>query len=129
MKMLKQLILSHLGRKTSWEQITSGICLCRKKFLFMTKSGVRVTDCFAFHNNISVWLDCLKSAQIRSFFWSLFSGTRSKYRNLRSKSPHSVRVWKNTDQKNSEILIWNIRNWNITKVWYSDSRNIDVLFL
>ena len=42
-------------------------------------------------------LDCMKSVQIRSFFWSVFFCIRTKYGNLQSKSPYSVRIQENTD--------------------------------
>ena len=35
------------------------------------------------------------------FFWSLFTRTRTKYRDLLHKSHYSVRIRENTDQKNS----------------------------
>ena len=49
-------------------------------------------------------LHFVKSVQIRSFFWSLFSCIRTEYGDLLRKSPYSVRVQKNTDQKNLLIL-------------------------
>ena len=42
---------------------------------------------------------CLKSVQIRSYFWSLFSCIQNEYGHLLSKSPYSVRIQENTDQK------------------------------
>ena len=36
------------------------------------------------------------------FFWSVFSRTRTKYKELMHISPYSIRMRKNTDQKNSE---------------------------
>ena len=36
------------------------------------------------------------------FFWSVFSHIRTEYAEIRSISPYSVRMWKNTDKKNSE---------------------------
>ena len=35
-------------------------------------------------------------------FWSVFSGIRTDYEDLQSKSLYSIRMWENTDQKNSE---------------------------
>ena len=46
---------------------------------------------------------CVKSIQIRSFFYSLFSCIRTEYRQLRSKSAYSVRIQENTDQKKLRI--------------------------
>ena len=36
------------------------------------------------------------------FLWSVFSRIRTEYGEIRSMSPYSVRMWENTDQKNSE---------------------------
>ena len=41
----------------------------------------------------------MKSAQIQSYFWSAFLGIQTEYRDLFRKSPYSVRVPQNTDQK------------------------------
>ena len=42
---------------------------------------------------------CVKSVQIRSYFWSVFSCIRIECGDLRSKSPYSIRIQENTDQK------------------------------
>ena len=47
----------------------------------------------------------VKSVQIQSIFWSVFS--RTEYRNLRSKSPHSVRIGKYRPEKTSHLDIFN----------------------
>ena len=47
--------------------------------------------------------DCVKSVQIGSFFWSLFSRIPTEYKDLQSKSPYSVRIRENTDHINSEL--------------------------
>ena len=47
---------------------------------------------------------CVKSFQIRSFFWSVFSHIRTKYGETRSISTYSVRMRENTDQK--KLRIW-----------------------
>ena len=41
----------------------------------------------------------VKSVQIRSSFWSVFSCIRTEYGDLRSNSKYSVRIQKNTDHK------------------------------
>ena len=46
---------------------------------------------------------CVKSVQIRSFFWSLFSRIRTEYGKTRSISPYSVIMLENTDQKKHRI--------------------------
>ena len=43
----------------------------------------------------------VKSVQIRSFSWSVFPCIRTEYGDLLRKSPYSVRIQENTDQKNS----------------------------
>ena len=44
---------------------------------------------------------CLKSVQIRSFFWSVIPCIWTKYGDLRTKFLYSVWMRENTDQKNS----------------------------
>ena len=44
----------------------------------------------------------VKSVQIRSFFWSVFSCIRTEYGEIRSISSHSVQMRENTDQNHSE---------------------------
>ena len=45
---------------------------------------------------------CVKRVQIRSFFWSVFSRIWTEYRDLLRKSPYSVLIRKNTNQKNTQ---------------------------
>ena len=49
-------------------------------------------------------LYCVKSVQIRSFFWSVFFCIRTEYEDLLRKSPYSVRIQENTDHK--KLRIW-----------------------
>ena len=42
---------------------------------------------------------CVKSVQMRSYFWPVFSCIRTEYGDLRSKSLYLVRIQENTDQK------------------------------
>ena len=49
---------------------------------------------------------CMKSAQIRNFFWSVFSCIWTEYGGLQSKSPYSIRIQENTDQRN--LRIWTL---------------------
>ena len=51
-------------------------------------------------------LHCVKSDQIPSFFWSLFSSIRTKYGDLFRKSTSSVRIQENTEQK--KFCIWTL---------------------
>ena len=49
---------------------------------------------------------CVKSIQIRSVFWSVFSCRRPKYENLITSSPYSTKIGENGDQKN--VRIWKL---------------------
>ena len=57
--------------------------------------------------------DCMKSVQMRTFFWSLFSTIRTEYADLRNLSPFSVQIQENTDHKKLRIRTlftqWNIQ--------------------
>ena len=44
-------------------------------------------------------MHCVKSVQIRSIFWSVFSKIRTEYGEILRISPYSVRIRENTDQK------------------------------
>ena len=44
-------------------------------------------------------LHCVKSVQIRGYFWSVISCIRTEYGDLGRKSPYSVRIKENTGQK------------------------------
>ena len=56
-----------------------------------------ILTCFFFENHS--WIHRVKSVQIRSCFVSLFSYIRTEYEDLLRKSPYSVRIQDNTDQK------------------------------
>ena len=49
---------------------------------------------------------CMKSVQIWSFFWSVFSCILTEYVDLLHKSPYSVKIQENTDQK--KLRIWTL---------------------
>ena len=51
----------------------------------------------------SEWNHSVKSVQIPSFFWSVFSRIRTEYGEIRSISPCSVRMRENTEQKKHRI--------------------------
>ena len=60
---------------------------------------------FDFKNSkTSSCLHCVKSDQIRSFFWSVFSSIWTEYGEILRISPYSVRMQEITDQK--KLLIW-----------------------
>ena len=49
---------------------------------------------------------CVKSVQLRSYFWSVFTCIRTEYGDLRSISAYSLRIQENTDQK--QLRIWTL---------------------
>ena len=57
-----------------------------------------------------LWLQilchCVKSVQIRSFFWPVFSRIRNEYGEILRISPYSVRMWENTGQE--KLHIWTL---------------------
>ena len=62
-------------------------------------------------------MHCVKSVQIRRFFWSISSCILTKYGGLLHKSPYSVQKQENTDQKKSRIWkrftqswLWGLRS-------------------
>ena len=46
---------------------------------------------------------CVKSVQIRSFFWSAFSRIRTEYGEILRIFPYSVQIRENMDQKKLRI--------------------------
>ena len=68
---------------------------------------------------------CVKSFKIRSFFWPIFSCIRTEYRDLLRKSPYSVRIHENADQK--KLHIWTIfTQWDDNS--FSESLDIANIF-
>ena len=49
---------------------------------------------------------CVKSVQTQSFFWSAFPCIRIEDGDLQSKSPYSVPIQENVDQK--KLRIWTL---------------------
>ena len=49
-------------------------------------------------------LHCVKSVQIWSFFWSVFSCIRTEYGDLRSKSPYSVQIQENFGPEKTSLF-------------------------
>ena len=54
----------------------------------------------------SIFHRYVKSVQILSFLWSVFSRIGTEYGEIRSISPYSIRMRKNTDQK--KLRIWTL---------------------
>ena len=48
---------------------------------------------------------CVKSVQILSFFWSVFSSFQTEYGEIHRISPYSVRMQENTNQKKLPVSI------------------------
>ena len=53
-----------------------------------------------------IYTHCVKNVPIRSFVWSVVSCIWTKYRDLRSKSPYSVQIQEDMDQK--KLRIWTL---------------------
>ena len=64
-------------------------------------------------SNASIKSHCMKSVQVRSFFWYVFSCIQAEYGDLLYKYPHLVRIKENINQKN--LRIWTLfTQWVIT---------------
>ena len=48
---------------------------------------------------LGILYHCMKHVQLQSYFWSVFSCTRTKYGDLGSKSRYSIWMQESTDQK------------------------------
>ena len=103
--MLKQ---NSLSTKITLRLSVSVICFSKTHwivYLLKTQYSYRAVNYKEHRVDFQKNLHCVKSFQIRSFFWSVFSHTRTEYGNILRKSPYSVRIWKNTDQKKLRIEI------------------------
>ena len=61
----------------------------------------------------------MKSVQTLSFFWPVFSCIPTEYGDLLLKSPYSVRIRENTDQKE-------LRVWTIFMQWFVPKTKVEV---
>ena len=59
-----------------------------------------------FFMSLEPFVHCVKSVQIRSFFWSVFSHIQTEYETLRGRSLYSVRIWEHMNQK--KLRIWKL---------------------
>ena len=110
------------------------LCFSIFEFSSRCKSHIHTYSFFTF-------LSCLKSVQIRSYFWSIFSCIQSKYRKIWTRNnyifgqfslsdifivPKKKEININTNMQKYEIfrLIINYYClWNILKVAYFDGRH------
>ena len=70
-----------------------------------TSENLWFSDVFGGHGKKSVERNhCVKSVQIRSFFWSIFSCIQTEYGDLLRKFLYSVRIQENKDQKKPPYL-------------------------
>ena len=97
----------------------------KREDLFFTKADkgratviLNVGDYIEKSNKEFKSIHCVKSVQMRSFFWSLFSRIWTEYGDLRSISLYSARMREYRDQK--KLRIWALftqcchANWKIT---------------
>ena len=68
------------------------------------------------------FFQCVKSVQIRSFFWSVFSLIRTEFGDLRSKSPCSIRIMENTDQE--KLRVWKL----FTQSYFITNGNVEAVY-
>ena len=67
---------------------------------------ITLSKLFSNTKRLSFRFQCMKSIQIRSFFWSVFSCIRNKYGDLLSKSWYSFQIEENTDHE--RLRIWTL---------------------
>ena len=82
---------SHLTAKTFFIILT-----IINRYHFLTKPKWTTLKNFILHHYV-------KSVQIRSFFWSVFSCIRTEYGELLHKSTYSFQIQENTDQRKLRI--------------------------
>ena len=70
---------------------------------------------------------CVKSVQIRSFFWSAFFHTQTEYGEIRSICPYLVRKWENT--KYPSAFSPNAGKYKVSLRFQSESGKIWSIFL
>ena len=80
------------------------LILTRACTVYQGVRNVHFLENFAYVLN--AWSHCVKSVQIRSFLWSIFSCIPTEYGDLQSKSPYSVRIQENMDLK--KLRIWTL---------------------
>ena len=59
---------------------------------------------FQFNDGVCKGKHCMKSVQIRSFFWYVFSRIKTEYGDLLRKSPYSVCIQENAEK----LRIWTL---------------------
>ena len=79
--------------------------LCMKRLIVYDTSNYYI-------KGSSHWM---KSVQIRSFLWFVFSCIRTEHGDLRSKSSYLVQIQKNTDQKKLHMDTLHAASTNNTK--------------
>ena len=102
--------------KMYWKRFCKTSCRCfqdvfktydQDEFILLIKtSRGRFEDVFWRCMTKANIFHCLKSVQIRSYFWSVFSCIPTEYRDLLRKSPYSVGIQENTDRK--KLRIWTL---------------------
>ena len=91
------------------EKLVKSFCysFCVSIWLFKFREVICLFNLlFTLVRDITAFRHCVKSVQIRSFSWSVFSCIWTKYGDLNRKSPYSARIQENTEQK--KLRIWTI---------------------
>ena len=97
-KRLRQDLLRSSSFRTFLHDHQKNQCKCIINMLFLER-GFEIMRTPIFKTS-----HCVKSVQMRSFFWSVISCIRSEYGDLLRKCPYSVRIKENTDQK--KLCVW-----------------------
>ena len=93
-------LVLYAGSTAKWSTETYGKCptgnYCSHSFWKTVTFLPTIYRLFLYH--------CLKIVQKRSYFWSVFSGICTEYRDLLCKYPYSVRIQEIADHKSFPIL-------------------------
>ena len=84
--------------------------------------------CEVFKNTLFTEKHYMKIVQILSFFWFVFACISTEYRNLRSKSPYSVQIRENADQKKLRMNNFSPGDcfWISSNIFYSILGNFEI---
>ena len=107
-------IFAYCFTRTFLQNISRWLVKIKSSYLFLKKISITnvwqgsqlLCEDFSKWTVIAVEQHCVKSAEIRSFFWSVFSHIRTEYGDLIRKLSHLVWIRQSTDQK--KLRIWTL---------------------
>ena len=98
-----RIFLDNFFRQVSFLQGVRSVETLLRKASFADRQSNHKKDISMFIENYT-GMHCVKSVQIRSVFWSVFSRIWTEYGKILGISPYSVRMREYTDQK--KLRIW-----------------------